>query len=363
MKILIRGQKDKEWHLVESAAYSREAELQRLLAESPGLISIDDVRLNAGPLVLAVREFGLPIGAIDLLAFSAGGDIAVVECKLASNPEVKRKVIGQVLEYGANLWELSYEELDEGVRLRRGESLAELMEDAVQSPEWDEESFRSNVEASLANGNFILMIVVDEINDELARIVRFVNVCGSPSFEFAALEMRRFQAENAEMLVPRVIGPAQSPKSRAKSEPGKQWDEAAFFADLQGRYGEDAVMAARGILDWASNKVEVWWGRGKRNGSFVPYLYHKDVQHQLFAVWTNGGVEIYFYWYSFKAPFDSEEKRLKLLTKLNQIEGVNIPDNAINRRPSFGLSVLADEEKLEQFLAIYDWVVEEILES
>jgi len=362
MKILIRGQKDNEWHLVESAAYSREAELQRLLAESPGLISIDDVRPNAGPLVLAVREFGLPIGAIDLLAFSAGGDIAVVECKLASNPEVKRKVIGQVLEYGANLWELSYEELDEGVRLRCGASLAELMESAVQSPEWDEESFRSNVEASLANGNFILMIVVDEINDELARIVRFVNVCGSPSFEFAALEMRRFQAENAEMLVPRVIGPAQSPKSRAKSEPGTQWNEATFFAELQRRQGDEAVLAARGILDW-TKKMQVWWGKGRQTGSFVAYLDHNGRAHQMFAVYTYGVLEIYFYWYTYKPPFDSEEKRIELLHKLNQIQGVNIPKAAINKRPGINLTTLAKDDNLEQFLSIYDWVVEEVLKS
>src|SRR3990172_243528 len=175
MQILMRNSNDKQWKLVETAAYGKEAELQHLLAESPSLISIKDVRPNAGNLVVAIREFGLPIGSIDLLAFSAEGDIAVVECKLAYSPEVKRKVIGHVLEYGANLWQLSYEDLDQGVRLRSGESLAELVEKAATLPEWDEENFRSNVEANLANGNFILIIVVDEINDELARVVQYMN--------------------------------------------------------------------------------------------------------------------------------------------------------------------------------------------
>jgi hypothetical protein len=57
MKILIRSLKDKVWHLVESAAYGKETELQRLLVESRGLISIDEVRPNSSPLVLAVRKF------------------------------------------------------------------------------------------------------------------------------------------------------------------------------------------------------------------------------------------------------------------------------------------------------------------
>jgi hypothetical protein len=363
MKILIRGQADNQWHLVESAAYSKETELQQLLAESPGLISIGDVRPNAGPLVLAVREFGLPIGAIDLLAFSAEGDIAIIECKLASNSEVKRKVIGQVLEYGANLWEMRYEELDEGVHLRLGDNLAELVKNAVNSPEWDEENFRSNVDSSLASGNFILIIVVDEINEELARIVRFVNVCGSPSFEFAALEMRRFQAENAEMLVPRVFGPTQTSKPRPGVERGKQWDELSFFPELQRLHGDGPVRVARRILEWANHKGKVWYGKGKVTGSFVPSLFHKDVEHLLFAVWTNGTVETYFYWYKTRPVFDLEEKRLELLNKLNQIEGLNIPPEAVDRRPTFKLSLLEPEKKLQQFLSAYDWYVQEILKS
>ena len=148
----MRTQHEKEWKLVETAAYGKEAELQHLLAESPGLISISDVRENAGPLVLAISEFQLPIGYIDILAFSAEGDIAIIECKLASNAEAKRKVIGRVLEYGANLWQMTYEDLDQGVRLRTGESLAELVEKTDQSPEWDEEVFRTNVEAALISG-------------------------------------------------------------------------------------------------------------------------------------------------------------------------------------------------------------------
>ena len=361
MKILIRGQKDNEWHLVESMAYGKETELQRLLAESPSLISIDEIRSKAGPLVFAVQEFGLPVGSIDLLAFTAGGDIAIIECKLASNSEIKRKVIGHVLEYGANLWEMRYEELDEIVRIRTGDNLAELVKKSVQQPDWDEESFRSNVDAALINGNFMLIIVVDEIDDDLARIVQFMNVCGNPSFEFAALEMRRFQGEKAEMLVPRVFGPVRA--SKPIPPPEKQWDERTFFDELERRNGEDAEVVARQILDWANQRVRVWWGRGKQNGSFVPSLDYKEKVHQLFAVYTNGVVELYFYWYSFKPPFNVEERRLELLEKLNQITGINLPKESINRRPSIKLSILRANKNVDQFLSVYEWVIEEILKT
>jgi hypothetical protein len=363
MKILIRGEKEYAWHLVESATYVNEAELQKLLAESPGLITIDDIRPESGPLVLAVREFNLPVGSIDLLAFSAGGDIAILECKLASNAEVKRKVIGQVLEYGANLWEMSYEDLDHGVRVRTGEPLADSMKNKLLDQDWDEEAFRSNIESSLENGHFILIIVVDQINEDLVRTVRFLNACSSANFEFAALEMRRFTAEHSEMLVPRVFGPSNVIKSKSIQPTSKQWDEASFFAELLTRNGEEAVNVARRILEWGTLNMEVWWGKGKQNGSFVPYFYHKDRQHQLFAVYTSGVVETYFYWYKNKPPFEPREKRLELRDKLNEIPEVDIPLEGIERRPSISLQTLAREGAVGQFLSVYDWVVEEIHKS
>ncbi len=202
-----------------------------------------------------------------------------------------------------------------GVQIRTGENLAELVKKAVKEPEWDEENFRANVDAALLTGNFMLIIVVDEIDDALAKIVQFVNVCGAPSFEFAALEMRRFQAENAEMLVPRVFGPVRASKAKANVEPGKQWDEISFFDELIRRNGEGVNTVARQILKWANQKVLVWWGRGKQSGSFVPVFDHNGTQHQLFAVYTYGVVEIYFYWYAYKPPFNSEEKRLRVIRK------------------------------------------------
>jgi hypothetical protein len=111
--------------------------------------------------------------------------------------------------------------LDAGVSVRKGDNLAEQIHKAVGDTEWDEEEFRSNVDAALVRGNFILIIMVDEIDEELSRIVQFINACGNPSFEFAALEMRRFQAEESEMLVPRVFGPVRSAKTSQNVTSGK----------------------------------------------------------------------------------------------------------------------------------------------
>jgi hypothetical protein len=359
MRILMRDNGSKKWELVESNAYAAEKELQELLAESPELISLDEIRPGAGPLVASVREISLPVGYIDILAFTPQGDIVIVECKLAKNIQAKREVIGQILDYAAHLWELSYEDLDQHIHTRTGQSLISLMQAHTNNdPAWDEETFRANIESTLAQGNFILVIAVNEINDELHRIIRFINSSGISGFSFAALEMRRFQKSTTEMLVPHVFGPA--PISSPPPKPStRKWNEQDFFTALQETH-PDEVVVARKILEWASRRVSrIWWGEGTRHGSFVSIYHHEKRDHQLFAVYTYGAVEIYFYWYQYKPPFDSEEIRLEILRRLNEIDGVNLPDDVIGKRPTIRLGVLANPSALEKFLAVFDWMLEE----
>ncbi len=92
MKILVRNHESKGWEFADLVSAKAEAELQNLLIESPSLIPIDEIREGVSPLVFAVSEFGLPgSGNTDILAFSSDGDIAIIECKLAPNPESRRK--------------------------------------------------------------------------------------------------------------------------------------------------------------------------------------------------------------------------------------------------------------------------------
>ena len=99
MKILVRNDGEKNWKTVSSFSYGKETELQILLSESPDPIPATDLREGAGDLIAVVQEFPLPIGYVDLLAFSPYGDIAVIECKLADNPEVKRALRRVLLKY------------------------------------------------------------------------------------------------------------------------------------------------------------------------------------------------------------------------------------------------------------------------
>lgn len=191
IKILVRNHGSKKWMGAEAARTRTESKLKELLVESPSLISVDEIREGAAPLVFAVSEFGLPgSGATDVLAFSSQGDIAIIECKLATNPEVKRKVIGQIFEYADYLWRRKYEDSDKRIQRLEGKSLADIMEESVEG-NWDEEAFREGIRQTLETGSFILIIIVDEMNEELRHTIRYLNECGKSMFLLHALEMKK----------------------------------------------------------------------------------------------------------------------------------------------------------------------------
>jgi hypothetical protein len=140
----------------------KESELQKRIFESPSLLpGFDDP-------AAAARE--VPVrraGKADVIVVDAEGQIAIVECKRAANPECRRWVIGQVFEYAVGLWKLDYENFERLLRAR-GTELTRPFKDAGWDEE-NEEAFRRNVSRNLEDGNFRLFIAVDEMNDKLKK--------------------------------------------------------------------------------------------------------------------------------------------------------------------------------------------------
>lgn len=326
IKILIRNQGENDWKVVESAKYNAETELQVLLAESPSLIPVSEIREDATTLVLAVREFGLPgSGNTDILAFSADGDIAIVECKLAANPESKRKVIGQILEYGAYLWSQSYEEVDQRIYNKHNKRLADLVSESVSAPDWDEEKFRTNVNDSLAKGAFILIVAVDRINDELARTIEFLNGCGNPAFSFHALEMRRFQASNTDILVPHLHGASSQPMAKIRNS-RKQWTKDEFFQVARTSLPDDVVQLIENIYNWSKTAADrVWFGVGVETGSFTFHYLRDSKTISIFSVYTGGHLTLNYGWLTNQVDKEALEQFHREITSVQSFK--RIPAN------------------------------------
>ena len=59
-------------------------------------------------------------------------------------------------------------------------------------------------------------------------------------------------------------------------------------------------------------------------------------------------------------PFDKREKRLELLERLNKIPGLVLPEESIDKYPSFPMSLLVNKSGYMSFIESINWLVEEI---
>ena len=353
-------------------SYDSEDLLQELLEKYPNLLAGDQIDSeNPRRWLLVTREMGVPdaedrLGrfSLDHLFLDQDGIPTLVEVKRSSDTRIRREVVGQMLDYAANAvvyWPI---ELVKTKFEQTCEKIFKIPSDLLASclySDFDEESFWQKVKDNLRAGKVRLVFVADELPAELKRIIEFLNEQMDPA-EVIGIEIRQYTGQGLKTLVPRVVGQTQSAiEKKRPSASGRQWNEDSFFAEISSKGLPERVDVARNILDWAKKKATgIWWGKGKVTGSFVPMYDAPDGTHyQLFAVFTNGTIQIYFQSYMIREIFKPEAKRLELLNKLNDIEGVSIPKEAITRYPSIALEKLSNKSILNKFCEIYEWFIEE----
>ena len=140
----------------------------------------------------------------------------------------------------------------------------------------------------------------------------------------------------------------------------ERWDQARFFEVLRDNNSEAAPVAHE-ILKWAEeNMPDLYWGTGKKHGSFTPGLIAGDTWHQVMGVWTQGAVELQFDYMRTQAPFHDEALRQELVDRFAQIRGFEMPEDAVRRRPSFDLELLVTPEASNRFFEVLDWFVAEV---
>jgi hypothetical protein len=356
---------------LNESEFVTEKQFQELLENYPKLISGSQINPdNPRKWILISREFGVPneeqgnnIWSLDHLFIDQDGIPTLVEVKRSTDTRIRREVVGQMLDYAANAvtyWSLNeirnkYETYCEKSNIDPEIKIQELIDETG-----DIEKFWDTVGTNLKAGKIRMLFIADKIPQELQRIIEFLNEQMTPA-EVLGLEIKQFGNEAIKTLVPRVIGQTSSAQIKKGLREYNQWTEETFFNELERRNGKVAGDIVRKIIEHLENKVSrFWFGKGKISGSIVPALDLSDNSHFPFAIWTYGKIEIYFQWYKDKPPFDSIETRKKILGKLNEIKGVSIPENKIDKRPSIDIKLLKDKSEYEKFIKIYDWFFDEL---
>jgi len=356
---------------MEEGTYDSESLLQKLLADHPDLLAGDQINAeHPRRWLLVTREMSVPgeqDGAgrwsLDHLFLDQDAIPTLVEVKRSADTRIRREVVGQMLDYAANAvayWPVEEIRAKFESRCKKDgpEPDAELA--GLLGEGQDASTFWQQVKTNLQAGRVRLIFVADEIPPELRRVVEFLNSQMDPA-EVLAIEVKQFVGENLKTLVPRVLGQTETSRQKKNVDRGvsRQWDEASFFDGIRETRGEQESAIARGLLKWANERgLRVWWGQGKKDGSFFPMYDNEFGKNFLFSVWTYGSVELQFQ-HMKTPPFAEVGKRKELVQRLSAI-GLPIPEEALKRRPAFGLSLLKEPAALAKFLEAFDWVLSEI---
>ena len=99
-----------------------EAYIQALVHEHPECLPIAEIDAMFSHPVPICTELNTPAGPIDNFMVTPSGLPVLVECKLWRNPEARREVVSQILDYAKELsrWSSSDAQREVSHRLKRG---------------------------------------------------------------------------------------------------------------------------------------------------------------------------------------------------------------------------------------------------
>lgn len=179
-----------------------EAWLQRLLFDHPEALPITEIDVSFAPLVPLCMEMDTPAGPVDAVYVTPSGRLALLEAKLWRNPEARRKVIGQILDYAKELPSWDYSRLDVAVRQARkndmatnGENFPGIAEFVAKThPDLVPHQFQDAVTKSLSKGDYLLLIAGDGIREGVGAIAQFLDRNGALHFTFGLVECAIYDA-------------------------------------------------------------------------------------------------------------------------------------------------------------------------
>lgn len=229
-------------------------------------------------MVFFQEEVVLGANSVDLLGLDASGGITVVECKLDSNREARRMVVGQILEYASQLWGMDYEEFV-GLMTKEGDPpLSDILR-ARLSAQWSDQAFRAGIETALHQGTFRLVIAISGARAELKEISEYLverwrlpieilelKLLSHDSLEILALESHGHSRADHSQLGTNLSAPkrsleeffasASNPESERKLRLVVDGWKAEKYLVVPGTRGVSFRVAVRGTADyifWALN--------------------------------------------------------------------------------------------------------------
>jgi len=290
-----------------------ESWLHKLLFGHPSLIPVDEIEPIFEGLIPLGMEVPTDAGPIDLIFMNPDGYLTLVETKLWRNPEARRQVVAQIVDYAKQVAEWSYDNLKDAI-LKAQICGTDDTDDPMlalaneYSEEVDEKRFIDRVSRNLRLGRFLLLIIGDGIHEDVENLANYLQQTPHIGFTLGLVELAAFylnpQDENSLFIQPRVlartrevtravveirgsIAPSQvqvTIPDEKSSTPGirKTISEEEFFGELSQSIKPEFIESVRWVLDEApKHDIEVKWA-----DFGVTFRYYDNITSNLFSFGT-----------------------------------------------------------------------------
>lgn len=229
------------WTAPDVVGYENENHLQEILAAQPGWIpGINEPAVTA-------RELPTTAGPIDVCIVGSDGGLTVVECKLASNSEKRRMVVGQVIDYASAIWLGGPHDFLRRWASRTGEDLADSLPDAVPA-----------LAANIESARIDLCLAVDEIDDDLRRLVEYLNKATRADLRVTAVQLAYAKQGDVEVLVPSTYGgEIAETKARDAGLAKVTWTKESFLEALAGDADRSAAQRLCDLVEQEIGRAHV----------------------------------------------------------------------------------------------------------
>jgi hypothetical protein len=184
-----------------------EAWLRDTLFEHPEILPVGDIDASFGPLIPLCKELRTEAGPLDIAFINRSGQLTLVECKLWRNPEARRKVVAQVLDYARAISSWSYADLQRQVSAATGEKGNVPFNQVKQHDhQLEEQRFIDRTHAAIRAGRFLLIIAGDGIREDVDALAQLINRNAASGFSFGLVEVALYGLDEGGLLVqPRIV--------------------------------------------------------------------------------------------------------------------------------------------------------------
>jgi len=362
--MLIKGN---EKHVIHETDYKQEQKLHEMIEKYPKLINLPGV--EEGDLLLPIAK---EHKASDLMCVDNHGNIVIIEFKLDKN-QTMRDIVAQILDYASTIWKESYEEFNLSVKeyLKKNYKAEDLstvffekFKDEIDLSKFDgnenkwKTEFIENIVSNLNQGAFKLVICANKIPDDIKRVVEYLY--SVHRLDLHCIEVDYFKKDDLEILVPKRFDFGK--REAITSSTRRSWDYDKFVEDCQRKIRDaKTIETIRELYEFSEqNADKLTWGTGVMVGSFSYKVFSESKQKYLtlFSQFSNGRLQVSFG--MLRENMVVDKIRDKYREKLNEIEGISLKKEDINRWPEIKMNVFNDKNKLNQLKAILEWTSNEL---